>query len=1051
MSRLVDSVLESRKTAAGHDDLDESPSFIEARSLKRALLAELRASHEENSPVRPEDILDRWPADPQTDPDVASLLFEDFKLRQEKGEEPSIDDYDRRFPQQKDSLAGLLRNHNMLRSLGRASNRSVPRLVLPSVGEELFGYRLKQELGRGAFARVFLAEQSSLAGRPVVLKVSNIEGNEPQTLAQLQHTHIVPIYSVHEQPDAGLRAVCMPFFGGASLSRILQELWQQTRLPTRGDQFVAALNFFSNMVSTRDQEATPADQQSSTENRTLKVENRLLVALADMTYLEATAWTVARLAEGLQHAHDRGVLHRDIKPSNILISSDGEPMLLDFNLAQNVNTDPEQATLGGTIAYMSPEHLRALATRDPALARQVDHRSDVYSLGMVLYEMLAGESPFDQSASYTPLPALIEAMAVERGKVVPSLRTSRPDAPWSLESIVRKCLAADPRERYQKAEHLAEDLTCFLEDQPLKHAPEPSRVERLRKWIRRHPRLASSGAVAAAAGILIVIFLAALVGVRKHLAITHSQLEEKRALQLMREYRQGTDHALFLINTNTDGDDQRSAESAQGTDIYHSPLTAGIAVCEKTLGLYGVLDRDDWQQGRYWQLLGEKDRLALAEDTRELLLLLAWARARVSSRSQESGASSNRASKLPTDHLQQSLQLLDRAEVIEGLPPSRALWLERAAYLEQLGDSAAAQAARERAAGISLATAHDHYLLAGALTRQHQLDQAMTHLNHALQLNPRHYWSWVQRGIVHLERGELELAAGDFGVSIGMWPEFAWGYFNRGCAYYRSGRKLQAISDYSAALDRDPQFLQAYWNRGLARQELEQYEQSLEDFDRAASLGRDDAFLHAYRGTALERLGRTREADAAFRIAFVRALASPREVRQGVRWCYGFAISRRLPEEAREAFEDVLRENPKHPQALYGLAMLAVDAGKLPEAINYFTRAIDASSRFTEARRYRAILQARLGKFDEAEKDIDWLLERHPQDPAALHAAACVYALAAKQFPEPLKSKATADAVNLLREAFAHGYDRVKAARDPDLESIREQKAYTHLFPQNAK
>src|SRR5438552_3550693 len=82
--------------------------------------------------------------------------------------------------------------------------------------------RLCRELGRGSYARVFLAEQQKLASRPVVVKVSAIDGDEPQTLAQLQHTHIVPIYSVHEDGPAGLRLVCMPYFGGASLSRVLE-------------------------------------------------------------------------------------------------------------------------------------------------------------------------------------------------------------------------------------------------------------------------------------------------------------------------------------------------------------------------------------------------------------------------------------------------------------------------------------------------------------------------------------------------------------------------------------------------------------------------------------------------------------------------------------------------------------------------------------------------------------------------------------------------------------------------------------------------------------
>ena len=102
------------------------------------------------------------------------------------------------------------------------------------MGDELFGFRLRHQLGRGTFARVFLAEQADLAGRPVVLKISAIEGDEPQTLAQLQHTNIVPIYSVHEDQRAGLRAVCMPFFGGANLTSVLEQLRRKTENPRRG-------------------------------------------------------------------------------------------------------------------------------------------------------------------------------------------------------------------------------------------------------------------------------------------------------------------------------------------------------------------------------------------------------------------------------------------------------------------------------------------------------------------------------------------------------------------------------------------------------------------------------------------------------------------------------------------------------------------------------------------------------------------------------------------------------------------------------------------------
>src|SRR5262249_13537933 len=169
---------------------------------------------------------------------------------------------------------------------------------------------------------------------------------------------------------------------------------------------------------------------------------------------------------------------------------------------------------------------RALATRDCALARQVDHRADIYSLGVVLFEMLTGRRPFAQNASYLPLPALIEAMAAERNRMAPSPRACRPDIPWSLESIVRKCLPPDPLKRYQQAEHLLHDLSRFLENRPLRHAPELSWAERIVKWGRRHPRLMATCAVAAAALFLFSLGGAALTNTWKQLRASRARIAQ---------------------------------------------------------------------------------------------------------------------------------------------------------------------------------------------------------------------------------------------------------------------------------------------------------------------------------------------------------------------------------------------------------------------------------------------------------------------------------------------------------------------------------------------
>src|SRR5262249_14672136 len=158
----------------------------------------------------------------------------------------------------------------------------------------------------------------------------------------------------HEDPRAGLRGVCMPYFGGASLSQVLQDLWQESR-PLQGSQLVASLERVQapapQTLRRRGQDAESATAEPAAGEAR---DQSPLQRLRGLSYVRAAAWLVAQLAEGLHHAHERGVLHRDIKPSNILISSDGQPLLLDFNLAQDLNLHPDEAVLGGTVAYMSP-------------------------------------------------------------------------------------------------------------------------------------------------------------------------------------------------------------------------------------------------------------------------------------------------------------------------------------------------------------------------------------------------------------------------------------------------------------------------------------------------------------------------------------------------------------------------------------------------------------------------------------------------------------------------------------------------------------------------
>jgi serine/threonine protein kinase/Flp pilus assembly protein TadD len=1002
------------------------PSFARVRAVKRELLNELRVRHTDGDAVRAEQLLPRWPTDPSRDPDIASLLFEEFNQRRQHGDEPSVAELEERFPQHKHSLAGLIRVHDVIHSTG-GSAISAPTLALPDVGDEVFGFRLERELGRGAFARVFLARQANLADRPVVLKISAVEGTEPQTLAQLQHTHIVPIYSVHEDARAGLRAVCMPYFGGASLSQVLRKLFDTTERPRTGQELAQALSEVSGPLSVAapQKPAGADDAEAIEDNGHRATDKKALQQWRHGSYIQAVAWLTARLAEALQHAHDRGVLHRDIKPSNILLGDDGQPLLLDFNLAQLTRDERAQAMLGGTVAYMAPEHLRALAARDPALARRIDQRADVYSLGMVLFETLLGHRPFDQSGSYCPLPALIEAMAVERGKRTPSLRQAWAEVPWSLESIARKCLAPDPQQRYQQAEQLAEDLQRFLDDRPLRYAPELSKVERVRKWTRRHPRLTYAGAVAGVAVAVVLVLGGALVAVSRQfvdtaadLAAKREQLETADAKKRKQAYEDGIARVLYLVNTTQ--------------ELRDDHIEAGLAACKETLALYDILEREDWQQHPDWRRLDTADQQRLAEDTRELLVLLAWARVR----------------QTPEDPavLRDALVLLDRADAVQDLSPSPAVWQYRGFYFDHLKQPEQARAARQRARELPPVNARDHYLLATAHAREGRYEEALVELDKALKLNPQHYWSLFQKGSCHEQLRQYPLAIAAFSGCIALGPDVPFAYFARGYVFGRSGYNVDAIHDFTAALEHDPRLLQAYWNRGNALLEQLQFAASLRDFDKAAELGRDDAELDFVRGVALEGLGREEKstdrfaaADQAFARALARARPQPEfHVRLLAR--YGVAVSERLPERARQAFAEVLRLDAQDLNALYGMGSLLAPT-RPTEALSYFNKAVKADPSSVSARRFRAMMYAKLQSFLDAEMDMLWCLQREPESGKSYYTAACIWALAVKVDPSQADQ-----ALEYLRQAFQLGYGRDRAENDDDLANLRNLPRFRALL-----
>jgi serine/threonine protein kinase len=325
--------------------------------------------------------------------------------------------------------------------VGQASRRE-KFASLPGCGQQLGDFVLIRVLGEGAFGRVFLALQVSL-DRQVALKVSANRGSEARTLASLEHEHIVRVFSETLDSARDLRLLCMQYVPGITLDTLLRALAAREPGEWSGATIV-------NILDRSCSESVPFDPAAL----------RCRESLAGSDFVAAVCWLGARVGEALVHAHSQGVLHRDIKPANILLNPYGRPMLADFNIA----LDPRGlggrggSMFGGTLAYMAPEHLDAFNPSDDTPPEAVDERADVYSLGVVLFEMLTGQLPFDSVPPAGPLGESLHALSAQRRRAVPSLRGGPVPVPESLERVVRRCLEPDPVLRYQSAAGLADAL-----------------------------------------------------------------------------------------------------------------------------------------------------------------------------------------------------------------------------------------------------------------------------------------------------------------------------------------------------------------------------------------------------------------------------------------------------------------------------------------------------------------------------------------------------------------------------------------------------------------
>jgi serine/threonine protein kinase/Flp pilus assembly protein TadD len=361
-------------------------------------------------------------------------------------------------------------------------------------------YTLRRRIGRGGMGVVYEAWENSMERRVAVKVLPSAVAADQKTFLRfcrearlagsLHHPNIVPVFGMGVKGDTPHYA--MEFVEGETLAQLLGRLRATAgkEADTRSllDAFTERLAkpWSGKINGNGEAPADGADVESAGRPSSARVPPPADVTA---TYCYRIAGAFAGAAEGLTHAHAKGIIHRDIKPSNLILDRDGRLRILDFGLARLEGQ--ESLTLSGdllgTVAYMSPEQ---------AMARRVlvDHRTDIYSLGAALYEALVWKPPFQgKDRDDTLSQILIREPAPPR--------RSNQRIPADLETIVLKCLRKDPAARYRTAEALAQDLRRFVRGDPIEARPEAG-WERAARGLRRH-RLKIF--VATAIGLLLAV------------------------------------------------------------------------------------------------------------------------------------------------------------------------------------------------------------------------------------------------------------------------------------------------------------------------------------------------------------------------------------------------------------------------------------------------------------------------------------------------------------------------------------------------------------------
>ncbi|MCH8047715.1 MAG: tetratricopeptide repeat protein [Planctomycetes bacterium] len=677
----------------------------------------------------------------------------------------------------------------------------------------------------------------------------------------------------------------------------------------------------------------------------------------------------------------------------------------DFGLAR-IEADAGMTMTGdllGTLRYMSPEQASG--------SHFVDQRSDIYSLGATLYELLTLQPVFagnDRQKLLRQIPEQDPRPPRQLNNAIPK----------DLETIVLKAIAKEPQSRYATAQALADDLRRFLEDKPIR-ARRPGPWVRLRMWTKRH----QGPTITAAA----VVFLSLAVAggwklqrdresreitqsVRESLAAAQASIaagDDLRASTYLGEAKgrlaNGND-TLGTLAAQTDGllaqvearlaDQERLAQFQKLVEQFHSHGLAtawvvrkrGYEYCRQALQLYRADEDLPWTRQPAVENLTAQQSEPLKDSVFELLVLLAdW--------------QIHAPGKQPRpDDYRRAIELLTRAE--HGYAPTRSLYQRRSGYWSAVGDEQAARADAARAAAIEPVLALDRYLLGDACRREGQPAEALEQFSQAIRLKPDHFLSLFRMGtcLRALERAaEAELA---FTACIALQPDSPYSYQWRAYVCAQQGKEQQALEDYQKAIERGDYV--AFLHRGFLHGQHGRSAEAIADFTRAIETNPSSYTSYNNRASEYARKGKYDKALADYNKAIALKRNSPDF------YCNRAILYARYKhsEEARADFKAVLEIDPNFAKAYHCRAQLVwIPAKEFQQAIEDFTKAIEIEPKNPDHYRHRAASYAAIKRYDGVLADWNKIVELKPDSAFARNSLAWFLATCPDpQFRDPKRA-----------------------------------------------